>query len=1123
MSSLTTLFVVGPEEYVEFNESLGSKAFLEHVWDESTTPLKEGETSDSRLRSAGARVSSNPSPHIEFPTILRIKGKGNKYKPTGRWISWDELHRQNPLAVSIPPDLEQFKQQGGQVGSGKKLKAGEWLAESKKAAKLPPKSAVIDGDDGWIGSGAAESVYAPKTTSSANGGPTQDVLKAAGVANESQEKLGDGESQIGLGLQGSNDTGSSLQNGRIGKGASESIYAPKPAPKRDELVEENGWIGVNSATQATPPRRQTRPIRQAQNLPSTSTATSSSTTTQDITSAAERPGSLASKFQQGQASEGLRTTRSGRSLFAKFVSDAPSPETPLAPLPPPSAQPSGPVTPARRRNVNLHIDPSLPLSANRSFDSSLVSPSTARTPLSATHPLPETPLKHTQELSYTPSNSAARVGLAERRRQAPVTPISSSSYDHDAAARGLGLGLTPTRPNTFGGPLSPIQQRRALPPSRRLSRPLEETLKEVEIEQTEEASKGLGFDHDLSLSSPVRSKDKPENNSNQVEKAQQQAGNAANEIEAMLMRLRKARTGFAGQGGDTDRGSSASRWATPADGESISNDDAGAKETPVPMAAVVPPTPALGSGSEAFAPTPALESSDTFAPTPALGSSSNGFTATPAMGSTGTFTTTPALGSIDSFSTPDANQADPPQSSTRTLLSRLSEPTVKSAPAADDKAIAPSVESSKPAKLTSKERRERAKERKQLAAQQQREQVSAAATKQSNDHRVPSKGSTVKEEDKSLKPANLFPPPPTEPRAMRRGSSSKNSDGGRSASSSSALTASDKPRRSSATSNGSSSKRAVTPTPATINSTPTDDIAETTAVADDSIVVHPSHSPTNSISASSSSGAHFDWAADDEDDDELPDLDDWGITLPSSSSINSMASQPPPQEKQVRQERVPYWEKKQKATPASSNQRRELFPNSNDSQQKGEKTDTAKSRNSNRSRELFGDNDTRIKGKDNSSSSSKGSDPVETKAKRPTRELFPSSDTNTSADSKPHGSTNGKKVDAEAVISSGPKGLRIAGSAEQSASKSEGRRELMPGTVHSMHAPAASEDQMSSHARGKGAAAGNGGAFARITKGIVGVGGQTSGSTDKKNERGSTRANGGGHRKASGGKSKKKS
>lgn len=40
MSSLTTMLVVGPEEYVEFNESMGSKAFLEHVWDQRSTPLK---------------------------------------------------------------------------------------------------------------------------------------------------------------------------------------------------------------------------------------------------------------------------------------------------------------------------------------------------------------------------------------------------------------------------------------------------------------------------------------------------------------------------------------------------------------------------------------------------------------------------------------------------------------------------------------------------------------------------------------------------------------------------------------------------------------------------------------------------------------------------------------------------------------------------------------------------------------------------------------------------------------------------------------------------------------------------------------------------------------------------
>jgi len=51
MSHLTTLFVVGPDEYVEFNESLGSKAMLQHVWDEQTTPLnKEGELQSAELK-----------------------------------------------------------------------------------------------------------------------------------------------------------------------------------------------------------------------------------------------------------------------------------------------------------------------------------------------------------------------------------------------------------------------------------------------------------------------------------------------------------------------------------------------------------------------------------------------------------------------------------------------------------------------------------------------------------------------------------------------------------------------------------------------------------------------------------------------------------------------------------------------------------------------------------------------------------------------------------------------------------------------------------------------------------------------------------------------------------------
>lgn len=43
MTSMTTLFHVGPgpEEFVEFNESFGSRAFLEHIWNEQVTPLKQ--------------------------------------------------------------------------------------------------------------------------------------------------------------------------------------------------------------------------------------------------------------------------------------------------------------------------------------------------------------------------------------------------------------------------------------------------------------------------------------------------------------------------------------------------------------------------------------------------------------------------------------------------------------------------------------------------------------------------------------------------------------------------------------------------------------------------------------------------------------------------------------------------------------------------------------------------------------------------------------------------------------------------------------------------------------------------------------------------------------------------
>lgn len=63
MTGLTTLFAVGPEEYVEFHESLGSKAFLEHVWDQSTTPLsQQGESWCTRCRQSFVASSFGADP-----------------------------------------------------------------------------------------------------------------------------------------------------------------------------------------------------------------------------------------------------------------------------------------------------------------------------------------------------------------------------------------------------------------------------------------------------------------------------------------------------------------------------------------------------------------------------------------------------------------------------------------------------------------------------------------------------------------------------------------------------------------------------------------------------------------------------------------------------------------------------------------------------------------------------------------------------------------------------------------------------------------------------------------------------------------------------------------------------
>ncbi|CAO1636738.1 unnamed protein product [Jaminaea pallidilutea] len=417
MTGLTTLFAVGPEEYVEFHESLGSKVFLEHVWDQSTTPLSQQDTAASRLHSAGARLTSSPPPdRIEFPTVKRTKGKGNTWTPTGKWISWQDLKAKNPLAVSDPPNIDEYRERGAMVGQGEKLAAGAWLKEKR----------VVAG-----GSGEKD----------------KDVGRVA----------------------------------KSGKGSGASIYAPKPnAEEKSEstsvAAQRPGAQGSTSTTDTEAP---------------TATASAASAPTTSAAPAASTPAVKASEdgwFSAATPSSPART----------------------------------PQTPARKRGVPG-------------------SPAPARTPLSESAPLPETPLKHDRRREQGRSGRGAAVAgaggtaslrqtIADRRNvpfghafttpdrewsQQPSAGVATPPANPANAPRGLGLGLTPTKAtpsssstssSQFGGPL----------PSPSLSK----------ITAGEMVSQAP--------SSP-----KP--------------AAAADQIESMLLRLRGAKS---------KTGSSASRWAT---------------------------------------------------------------------------------------------------------------------------------------------------------------------------------------------------------------------------------------------------------------------------------------------------------------------------------------------------------------------------------------------------------------------------------------------------------------------------------------------------------------------------------------------------------------------------------
>ncbi|PWN94354.1 hypothetical protein FA10DRAFT_277916 [Acaromyces ingoldii] len=455
MTTLTTLFVVGPEEYVEFNESMGSKAFLEHVWDQRTTPLKADETSASgtHLHTAGARISPDPPLRIEFPTIVRIKGKGNKYKPTGRWISWEDLRKLNPLALNAPPSLEEFAKRGGDVGSGPKLEPGSWLGTDNRKTR-PPKKVSKKGDrevkpmsDGWFG----------------------------------EEKEG------------------------LGEGSAESIYAPsatKLATAAD--CSPSSSTGTLTPTKATP------------------------------------EGKLTSKV----GSSKLRQSASSRSLSERFgIGFADPSEEPIPPIPSTAAgaatEESTEAQTLASQGQDRHVEedkgrrrPGAPTkltlsdiqthSVGASLGSATLPTFIARTPLSATHTPPETPLKHVQR------------GPSRFARELPATPRTEQAVERlrgmDGSATS-GLLLDTGDEADFEGPKKAANEalssedKQPQPPS---DRP---------IEATTSTPKANGVAPNTSM--PTSS-----------------ISPAKNQIDSMLAKLRQARSGF------SSPGSSESRWAS---------------------------------------------------------------------------------------------------------------------------------------------------------------------------------------------------------------------------------------------------------------------------------------------------------------------------------------------------------------------------------------------------------------------------------------------------------------------------------------------------------------------------------------------------------------------------------
>ncbi|KAJ1034477.1 hypothetical protein NDA18_001337 [Ustilago nuda] len=279
------------------------------------------------------------------------------------------------------------------------------------------------------------------------------------------------------------------EDGWIGGGASQSIYAPKP--------------NANPTSHMSPPPAPKATT--AKPSPKTPARDKSSRSLRGRMDMAQTPPPKSRNANHNSAAEASPSSITTPSLSNQQESTSPFRTTPSQGIRRPSAKIPSPLpltSPARNNGP--------------------VSPLNTRTPLSASHPIPETPLKLSQRGGpQTPATP-----------HYPIYPrhSHSNSQDDDAArASGLGLGLTPLKQSVPLAP-SPNNVRSALDDALHL--------------------RGRAASN-ASIGSPLKS-GRSDLHGEPLALGSSQGGGGNGQIDSMLDLLRNARSGL---------GTSASMWA----------------------------------------------------------------------------------------------------------------------------------------------------------------------------------------------------------------------------------------------------------------------------------------------------------------------------------------------------------------------------------------------------------------------------------------------------------------------------------------------------------------------------------------------------------------------------------